>query len=154
MRTVAILFVCLTVSSSAWSADHRWTTGFGQGTFEAVVENDHKASVNIYCPSGQADTTPGFLIQGVKVEPRVHETIDVQFVVDGKNYPFSLDEIQFEARGQYKINAIHALIEALAKSRSRTFVVEFPKNGMSEKFSLLGAKAALKSAKDFLDGCE
>ena len=80
--------------------------------------------------------------------------IDVQIVVDGKKNAFSFAEIQFEAAGQANMNALSSLIDALVKSKSRTFVVEFPKFGMSERFSLLNARKVFTSARKFLEGCE
>ena len=89
-----------------------------------------------------------------KLKPKRGEQVDVQIVVDGKRHPFGFAEIQFEAKGPANRNSLAALIDALTKSRARSFVVEVPKFGISERFSLLGAQKVFKSAKDFLDGCE
>jgi hypothetical protein len=89
-----------------------------------------------------------------KVRPRLHERVDVQIIVDGSNYPFYFEEIQFKAAGRINMVSLHALINALVKSNQKTFTVEFPKFGNSETFSLLDARKALGSAAAFLSGCE
>lgn len=149
--TCAVL-AALTLPASA--KDFRWTNGYGQGTTEAIIRNASGASVNIYCPAGQAETTPGMFIETKTITFKAGEQAAVQFVVDGKNYAFDFQEIQFEAKGAEKHKALSALIDALVKSKGKVFAVEFPKLGKSEKFSLLGARKAMTSAKEFLDGCE
>jgi hypothetical protein len=153
MRTLLVAASLLVVSPALAGKD-RWTIGFGQGTFEAIVETGGGSSVNIYCPSGQAETTPGVFIEFNRVNPKLKEQVHVQFVVDGKNYPFTFDEIHFEAKGREKHASLYSLVDALSKSKGKTFKVEFPKLGISETFSLLGARTAFKSAKDFLEDCE
>lgn len=146
--------VGLLAASQALAVDYRWTTGFAQGTVEAIIRNAKDSSVNIYCPSGQAETTPGMFIQVGRVNPKPKEQVTVQVIVDGENYPFILEEIQFQASGRANRNSLYSLVDALAKSKGKTFKVEFPKFGIAETFSLLDARKAFKSAKDFLEGCE
>src|SRR5262245_2394843 len=152
MRAIAALMLSALVSP-AWAVDYRWTSAFAQGTVENIIRNEHGSSVNIYCPLGQTDTTPGFFVEVDKVRPRAGETVDVQIIIDRKNHPFSLDENQFKAAGRANMNALHALIDALVQSKGRSFVVEFPKFGTSERFSLLDARRAFKSASYFLKEC-
>lgn len=154
MRTLIGMISILLCCTQALAVDFRWTVGFGQGTFEAIIRNADDSSVNIYCPQGQSDTTPGMFIDSKRIRPSVGEQIAVQIIVDGKNYPFYLDEDQFEARGRANMQSLHSLIDALVKSTGQHFVVEYPKFGTSEQFSLLGTEEAFKSANDFLDGCE
>lgn len=144
----------LLVASHAWAAEQRWTTAFAQGTIEAIIRNGNGSSVNIYCPSGQADTTPGMFIEVSRVKPKAQEKVDVQFLVDGKAHPFAFDEIQFQASGRANRESLSSLVDALATSKGKTFKVGFPKLGIDETFSLLGARKAFKSAKDFLEDCE
>jgi hypothetical protein len=153
MRALLGLLLLMSVQEAV-AADQRWTTGFGQGTVEAIIRNASGSDVNIYCPAGQTDTTPGMFIQLKRVRPRAKEQVDVRIVVDGRKHTFRLDEIQFLASGRASMNSLSALIDALATSRSRKFSVEFPKFRMTEQFSLLGAKAALKSGRSFLTGCD
>jgi hypothetical protein len=147
----ASVLAALTTCVSA--ADQRWTSAYAQGTTEAIIRNEQSSNVNIYCPAGQADTTPGIFIAFKKVTAKAGEAVGVQFVIDGKSHSFDFNEIQFEAKDSAKRSALSALIDALTQSKSKSFAVAFPKLGMSERFSLLGAKKAMTSGKEFLDGC-
>jgi hypothetical protein len=153
MRFVLACVVLAALILPASAKDFRWTNAYGQGTTEAIIRNAAGASVNIYCPAGQAETTPGMFIETKTVSFKAGEQAAVQFVVDGKTHAFDFQEIQFEAKGAEKHKALSALIDALAKSKGKGFAVEFPKLGKAEQFSLLGAKKAMTSAKEFLDGC-
>jgi hypothetical protein len=153
MRLVSAFVVLALTQVSIASAAERWTIAFAQGTTEAIIRNGADTSVNIYCPSGQADTTPGIFIEVKKVSPKAGEKVAVRFVVDGRAYPFEIDEIQFLAKSAAQKSELSALIDALTKSKGKSFVVEFPKLGVSEPFSLAGAKKAMTSAKELLDGC-
>jgi hypothetical protein len=146
------LVAALIVPASAKS--FRWTTGFGQGTIEAIIRNVGGASVNIYCPAGQAEPVPGIFIETRAITFKAGEPAAVQFVVDGKNLAFDFQEIQFEAKSAEQRTALSALIDALVKSKGKSFTVTYPKLGRSEQFSLRGAKKAMTSGKEFLDGCE
>jgi len=151
MRLLIVAAV-LAFSVQTAVAAEKWATAYAQGTIEASIDNAAGASMNIYCPSGQNDTTPGMLLQSKKVQPRAGERVAVAFVVDGKIYLFDFDEIEFKASGP-QVKELSVLIDAIAKSKAPAFKVDFPKLGKSEQFSLAGAKAAFKSAKEFLDGC-
>jgi hypothetical protein len=153
MRALLVV-VSLLAASYAWAVDYRWTTSFAQGTVEAIIHNRNGSSINIYCPSGQTDTTPGMFIEVRRISPKAKEQVDVQIIVDGENHPFTLDESQFRAGGRAFRNALDALVDALAGSKAKTFKVEFPKHRTSETFSLRDARKALKSAKVFLADCE
>jgi hypothetical protein len=145
--------VLAALTTSVPAADQRWTSAYAQGTTEAIIRNELGSNVNIYCPAGQADTTPGIFIEFKKVTAKAGETVAVQFVIDGTRHAFDFNEIQFEAKDPAKRSALSALIDALTTSKSKSFAVAFPKLGMSERFSLLGAKKAMMSAKEFLGGC-
>ena len=153
MRFLLACSVLAALMTQASAANYRWTVAFAQGTTEAIIRNEHGSDVNIYCPSGQADPTPGMFIEVKNVSPKAGEKVAVQFVVDGKVHSFEMDEIQFLAKGPEQASALSALIDALTTSKSKSFAVEFPKLGVSERFSLLGARKAMTSAKEFLDGC-
>ncbi|MGE0061080.1 MAG: hypothetical protein AB7T86_03280 [Xanthobacteraceae bacterium] len=153
MRLLIVFAVFWLISVPASAVDYRWTVGFAQGTTEAIIRNKDGASLNIYCPAGQIDTTPGMFLTSDKVRPRPQEQIIVQIVIDDENHSFSLREAHFKASGRAGLNALYSLVEAIVKSRSKSFVVEYPKFGSSERFSLLGAKKALESAGEFLRGC-
>ena len=153
MRRLSILLVLTAFAGTAPASDHHWTIAFAQGTFEAIIRNETGASLNIYCPSGQTDTIPGFL-ESKKLHPRRGEQIEVQINVDARKYPFRFDEIQFRATGKEGVTALSSLIESLVKSKRKTFTVEFSPSGNSETFSVRGAKKAFVSPNEFLSGCE
>ena len=67
----------------------------------------------------------------------------VQIIVDGKNYPFYLDEIEFKATTSIGKREFHELVNALASSKRKSFVIEFPKYDKAETFSLLDARKSL-----------
>jgi len=154
MRQLPILLVFTAFSGTASASDHYWTIAFAQGTFEAIIRNETGASLNIYCPSGQADTTPGMFLESKKLHPRKGEQIEVQIIVDSRKYPFRFDEIQFRATGQEGVSALSSLIGSLVKSNRKTFTVEFSPSRNSETFSVRGAKNAFVSPGEFLSGCE
>jgi len=154
MRFVPACALVAALTTSATANDLRWTDGYGQGTTTAVVYNAGGASVNIFCPLGQTDTTPGIFIETKTVRFKAGDKAAVQFVVDGKAYAFDFNEIRFKAKGADKRKTLSSLIDALVNSKGKSFTMEFPQLGKSEQFSTLGAKKAMTSGKQFLDGCE
>ena len=154
---VSLLFAAIAIAFTkpAFAVDYRWTQSYDQGTSEAIIENASDASVNIYCPSGQTDTTPGMFVDSRKVRPKAGESVRVQIIVDGDNYPFDLDEDKFKANSNANMLQFQGLLTALTASRARRFTVEFPKYKISEQFSLLDAAKILGKGKStILDGCE
>ncbi|GLH77836.1 hypothetical protein SSBR45G_27440 [Bradyrhizobium sp. SSBR45G] len=150
---IVLLAMCLG-AADAQAVDYRWTQGFAQGTVEAIIENARGSNLNIYCPSGQEDHTPGMFVTGTGLNPPVGERVTAQVIVDGKNYAFDLDEQQFKAGSRLGLQDFQALVSALAASRARSFTIEFPKYGLVETFSLAGAAKALGKGKtSILKGC-
>jgi len=88
------------------------------------------------------------------IKPQRGERVTVQVVVDGENYAFDFDEIQFTASSRAEKWRFRALVDALVASKQKTFVVEFPKYNTSETFSLLDARKSLGQGKSsILKGC-
>jgi hypothetical protein len=140
--------------SSARAVDFRWTQGYAQGTVEAIIRNARGSSVNIYCPSGQPDHTPGMFVMISGMNPVPREQVTAQIIVDGRNYPFDLDGQQFLAASRSGIQDLQALVSGLAASRARSFTVEVPKYGQVETFSLADAGRALGMGRtSMLKGC-
>ena len=84
-----------------------------------------------------------------------NEQVTVQIIVDGKNYPFYLQEIQFKAVTRADKSQFRELVRALALSKQKSFVVEFPKYSTAETFSLLDARKVLGLGKhSILKGCD
>lgn len=154
MRAPICIAVISLISTAAFAASDRWALSYDQGTMEAIVSNRHGASLNIYCPSGQAAHVPGMFIEAAGLRPKAGEKVDVQIVVDGKNNAFSFDEVQFVAAEPAGLKDLDLLIDELAKSKSSSFIMNVPKFSVSESLSTAGARKALKSARSFLDGCQ
>ena len=95
MRWATGLALTLAIGASAQAATFRWTTGYGQGTVEAIIRNAQGADLNIYCPWGE---TPGMFFKSKTVKPAAKQMVDVAIVVDGKSHPFRFAEIQFQAK--------------------------------------------------------
>ncbi len=94
-------------------------------------------------------------ISSKKVKPEAKERVTVQIIVDGKNYPFDLEEIQFQASTRSGLQDLAGLVDALAVSRQKSFTVEFPKYDIVETFSLRNARTSLGRGKDsVLVGCD
>jgi hypothetical protein len=153
MKAVLASVLSLYICTPALAGNGAWTLGWGQGTAEAIVENANGSSVNIYCPSGQDDRTPGMFVQSKKVTPAVKERVTVQFVVDGKRHPFEFDEIQFLARTKDAMQDLVQLQDALIASRQKSFTVEFPKYNVVETFSLRDARKTLGGKSTLLSDC-
>ncbi len=155
MKRISIA-VCLALAAApAMSVDFRWTIAYNQGTAEAIIRNGNDSNVNIYCPSGQEDKTPGMYVDVNSVKPAYNEQVTVQIIVDGKNYPFYLREIEFKPVSREDWWEFKALIRALALSKQKSFVVELPKYNKSETFSLLDARKVLGHGKEsILSGCD
>jgi hypothetical protein len=144
----------LLTASAALAVDYRWTLSYGQGTLEASIYNSNDSSILISCPLGQTDTTPEMLIEVKRIKPKAGEQVTVQIIVDGDNYPFELNEIEFTANSPSGKRQFRALLDALAASRKTSFVVEFPKYNTSETFSLLDARKTVGRGKDsIIEGC-
>jgi hypothetical protein len=155
MKLLLMMMLLTFAASDAFAVDFRWTSGFGQGTLEANIENGNGSSVNIYCPAGQEDQTPGMFIQVKGINAQRDELVTVQIIVDGKNYPFDLKEIRFRADSRTNRWEFRELLRALASSKQRSFVIEFPKYNVAETFSLLDARKAIGRGKLFvLNGCD
>ena len=155
MKLLLAIISLTFVASTAFAVDFRWTSGFGQGTLEANIANGNDSSINIFCPEWQTDTTPGMFIHVKRIDPQRDELVTVQIIVDGKNYPFYLKEIEFKAVTRADKWGFRELVSALASSKQKSFIVEFPKYNTSEIFSLLDARKAIGLGKhSMMKGCD
>src|ERR1700680_1783694 len=109
-----------------YAVDYRWAAEVNRGTTEAMIGNANRSSVNIYC-SGAGDQSSGMLIQYKKIKPGASEVLDVQMIVDGKNYPFTVTDGTYMAQGRTGFSALVSLASALVASKKKSFAVEFPK---------------------------
>ena len=94
-------------------------------------------------------------IEVKRITPRQpNELVTVQIIVDGENHSFFLKQIEFKAVTETDKSQFRELIRALASSKQKSFVVEFPKYNTAETFSLLDARKALGLGKhSILKGC-
>ena len=154
LKLIVSIVSLLLATPAALAVDYRWTLSFNQGTSEATIWNRNDSSLTIYCPQGQEDTTPGMFIEVKRIKPQRGEQVTVQIIVDGENYPFELSEIQFNASSRTEKWHFRALVDALAASKQKSFVVEFPKYDTSETFSLLDTRKTIGRGKDsMIEGC-
>ena len=155
MKLILAIISLTFAASAALAVDFRWTLGYGQGTLEANIANANDSTININCPEGQTDTTPGMFIEVARTSRQRNETVTVQIIVDGKNHSFYLKEIQFKAVTRTDKSQFRELVRALASSEQKSFVVEFPKYNTAEAFSRLDARKVLGLGKhSILKGCD
>ena len=131
---------------------------FAQGTIITTIFNERDSSFGIVCPSGQLDATPSFGITTKQIAVQSGEHVLVQILIDGRNYPFHMtaefSSLGFKGAGRAARESMGALADALARGRQRNFVVEYPKYGKSESFSLLDARRILGTGRTgILEGC-
>jgi hypothetical protein len=136
--------------------NYRWASEFHHGVDYDSIRSADGTELTLYC--GAADMGQSGLIlyaKGVSFKG-LHL---FQFVIDGKNYPFEVDDgrIAFPAinddtpmsitRPYYAFNE---MVQALIKSKSPSFMVEVPDKQRSWKFSLLNIKdTSLRTGKTF-----
>jgi hypothetical protein len=145
-------------ASTALAADHRWELISNESSSDATIENSNKVSFGISCslPTRDVWGAPTQWGTTMRLEygtstPNVGTNGDpVQFIVDGKSYPFRWDRHYFFVSPTDGERGNHEFVTALASSDQKTFVVRFPKFKHSERFSLLDARKALGSGKDFI----
>ncbi len=155
MRLLLAIISLTFASSAAFAVDFRWTLGFGQGTLEAKIENGNDSHVNIFCPRWQTETTPGMFINVKRINPQRDELVTAQIIIDGKNYSFYLKEIEFLADTRAGMWQFRELVHALASSKQKSFVVEFPKYNTAKTFSLLDGRKTLGLGEhSMLKGCD
>lgn len=142
MRMVLATILLLLGTTSSFAVDFRWSSEVNRGTSNAMVANANRMMFNIYC-AGADDQRAGLSIEGKRIDPSSKEPVDVQILVDGKNYPFTLEFGSYAANGRMSFMALSSLVDALAVSKNKSFVVEFPASKASETFSLLDAKKML-----------
>jgi hypothetical protein len=148
------LAAALAFTTSAAAVDFRWNQGFGQGTLEASIQNREGATFSVSCPAGSDDTTPSLDVRTKMVPMPKGKVVDVQVIVDGKNHPFNLIDGSYLGAGRSFRQDIENVVNALRKSKGKTFDVEYPMAGKKDTFSLQNARTALGAGKaSILSGC-
>ena len=147
MKLLPAAIALMLSGTAALAVDFRWTLGYGQGTLEANIENSAGSTFSIYCPAGSDDKTPGMFITVPRIKLQPKETVTAQIIVDGKNHPFLLEESEFKAEGRQNRWDFRALVNALATSKQKSFIVELPKYQIQETFSLIDVRKTLGTGK-------
>lgn len=151
------LLVAATAAASALAqqgpVQFRWASGFAQGTVEAIIRTADDSYVAFACPGGQMDPAPSVSVQVRGRTPGGQTTL--QIVVDGRNYPLSLNDGFSLGRGRSAEAAVVNAAHALVRSNSRTFVAEIPEIGWRQQFSLANSRDALgaRPGRTIVDGC-
>ena len=152
-----LILLSILCSSTAWAElQYRWTEEFGMGTLTASIRNDAGSAFSISCPSGKEDTSPIVEFESMRFKLRARETIQV--VVDGESFSFSVSNNgnSFSRLRYEKLSArgtrmdLFRFVKALIVSRSENFIVEIPKLGRSERFSLKDASKKLQNGSETL----
>lgn len=164
MRWLLTMTSLILAASTASAVDQRWTlTSNGEG-LSATIDGK-KSAITILCflPPQVIGRPPTPWSSAIMLELETLILKDganeaaVQFIVDGKIYPFRWDKYRFvlPILADNQERDFHEVVTALASSNQKTFVVRFPEYTHSETFSLLDARKVLGSGKDFiLDRCE
>lgn len=166
MRLLLTITFLILTASTVLAVDYRWTLISNEESSEATIDNGTKSSLMIDCslPSKDLWGAPRHWFPSITLEPGTVVLRDgakeavVQFIVDGKIYPFMWDRkyhFVLSILAANKERDLHEFVTALASSNQQTFIMRFPKYKNSEKFSLLDARKVLGNGKDFiLDRCE
>lgn len=158
MRFPLAMMALIFAASTALAVDFRWTLGFAQGTLEAIIRNGNDSEFNVFCPTGWEGERkrPGMFIHVAGIHPAAKEQVTVQIIVDDKNYSFYLDEVEFRPYSRLDWMQFETLVDALASSKRKSFVVEFPKYNKAETFSLIDARKSLarNGKNSILGGCD
>jgi hypothetical protein len=139
-KTLMTIGMILSLPTVCWAVDSRWTSGWSQGTSEAIVHTNDGSSLNIYCAEG-GDGNAGVILAVPGVNLKGQHLLQV--VVDGKNLPIELTDGQLVGGWRNGDNAIYMLVDSLVKTRSTMFKAEIPDLNFTKDFSALNARSAL-----------
>ncbi|GJE53745.1 hypothetical protein [Methylobacterium thuringiense] len=144
-RVVALLAIL--AATPAEAVDYRWVVGTGQGSVEASIRNKSGGNFIIFCGSGTDELRSGIILEGVADTAPKQKPLDVQVVVDGKSFPFSVTGGYGPTEARGARFTLQNLAEALLASRAADFTIEYPSLDKSERYSLLNVRDALKEKK-------
>ncbi|WP_430912774.1 hypothetical protein [Methylobacterium sp. sgz302541] len=148
MRLIcAVALMILFDTAAAQAVDYRWTVGTGQGNVEASIRNREGGRFILFCGSGTPDRRGGIIVEGPASQAPKGKPVDVQVVVDGRNFAFSVTDGYGPTTVRGERFALANLASALIASKAESFAVEYPGLGRSEKFSLLNVSDAVKEGR-------
>jgi hypothetical protein len=152
MRVVLCIWL-VTLATTSYAVDYRWypNSGSNQGVLEANIQNKDGSLFTISCGYFNSEHTAGIDWQSRKFQ--LNGIKDVQVVVGGVNYPFTVTFLYMASlkksggtfnMGNLATNAVlKSLVATLIHSRAGEFMIEVPQDNVSEAFSLLGARDVL-----------
>lgn len=155
MRRALFSFLALTLCALCGAqAAARWTESFKQGIGEFMIRNGG-ATFYIACPSGLEKTNPGFSFTAKKlrIAEGITRSLEVQLVMDRLNHPYAAecsgDQCEWTSTNAQTQGRLEQSIRQLRSAKA--FTVQIPELGISERFSISGARKVLENA---LEGCE
>lgn len=132
----------------AFAVEYRWTFEMAGGTETADIKNKFGSELSIECRSGMQFNIPTINLDS-KIAAR-RSDLNVQFVIDGKNYPLSFSKGMAEPISRRTENAIGNFVTALNDAKSTSFTVEYPDISKKESFSTLNVRDAVGA---IVEGC-
>ncbi len=128
--------LAILMASPALAIDYRWTSGTGQGTVEASIRNRTGSTFRVFCGSGTDDRQMGILLEGLATTAPKGRPLDVQVVVDGKNFPFAVTDGYGVVSARSSRFDLEAMAKAMLASKATSFTIEYPSLDKSETFPL------------------
>lgn len=144
LRSTLPTALAFLTASPALAVEYRWTSGTGQGTVEASIRNRTGSTFRVFCGSGTDERRAGIILEGLARTAPTGKALDVQVVVDGKNYPFSITDGYGPVAARAGRFALEEMAKAMLASRVKRFTVEYPALDKSETFSLGNVGDALR----------
>ncbi|GEO97648.1 hypothetical protein [Methylobacterium haplocladii] len=134
-------------ATPAAAVDYRWVVGTGQGSVEASIRNKAGGNFIVFCGSGTDERRSGIILEGIADTASKGKPLDVQVVIDGKSFPFSVTDGYGPVAARGDRLMLQNLAQALSASRLAEFTIEYPSLDKSERYSLLSVRDALKEKK-------
>lgn len=153
MRTVAAIILLALFANQSIAVDYRWLHFIHMEEYARIINGN--AAFQIYCSHRDGSVGAELELSAQeKTKIPQGEPVLVQLVVDDKNFGLNLvgEEIDFNHSPDDGI--FYDFVRALLRSRDKHFLVELPKYGISETFSLLSVKTALGAPKDIVFNCK
>lgn len=144
LRSALPTALAILTASPALAVEYRWTSGTGQGSVEASIRNRTGSTLRVFCGSGTGERRAGIILEGLARTAPKGKSLDVQVVVDGKNYPFSVMDGYGPVAARAGRFALEDMAKAMLASRAKRFTVEYPTLDKSETFSLGNVGDALR----------
>lgn len=139
--------LALLAAGPARAVDYRWVVGTGQGSVEASIRNKEGSRFVVFCTSGAVEQRGGIILEGLAEQAPKGRPVDVQVVVDGRSFAFSVKDGYGPVSARGDRLALANMARAMIGSRATQFAVEYPGLGKEELFSLLSVKEAIKEGR-------